>query len=216
MQRGAAAEARVEEATARHSVASILCNIVLAGFFSLFLIAQITNPDRWDWARSFPIVAQVSVMVMMFLTRRPSAATTTSPIEWIVAVAGTLCPMLMRTTPVPGELAWIGQPLQVLGLVLSTAALLSIGRSIAVVPANRGIKTGGAFRMVRHPVYAAYIFTFAGFVMSSPTARNAVVGIASLLLLGLRAVFEERFLMRDPRYAAYAEQVRWRLFPGVF
>lgn len=216
MERGPVASAKLEGATPRHGVASILCNIVLAGFFSLFVIAQFANAEGWDWTRSFPIVVQVSVMVLMFLTRRPSRATSNNAVEWIVGVAGTLSPMLMRPAPAPGELAWIGQPLQALALALSTAALLSIGRSIAVVPANRGIKTGGAYRVVRHPVYAAYLFTFAGYLMCEPTVRNAVVGVVSLLLLGTRAIFEERFLMREPEYRAYAERVRWRMLPGVF
>lgn len=106
--------------------------------------------------------------------------------------------------------------MQAFGLALSTASLLSIGRSIAIVPANRGIRTGGAYRVVRHPIYAAYALTFVGFVMCEPTLRNAAVGVTTLLLLAVRAVFEERFLMREPQYRAYAEGVRWRMLPGIF
>jgi protein-S-isoprenylcysteine O-methyltransferase Ste14 len=214
MDRGAIASTRVEGAP-RHGVASILCNVALAAFFSPFLYAQLANPN-WEWQRSLPIVVQVSLMVTLFLTRRPSAATSGSAVEWIVGVAGTLAPMLMWPTPEPGRLSWLGQPLQTFGVALSIVALSSLGRSIAVVPANRGIKTGGAFRVVRHPIYAAYSFTFIGFVMCSPTTRNALVAAASLLLLVLRAVFEERLLMREPLYRQYAERVRWRMLPGAF
>ena len=166
--------------------------------------------------RSFPIVMQVSVTVILFLTRRPSFATSSNVVEWVVGVAGTLFPMLMSPAPTPGSLTWLGQPLQALGLALSTISLLSIGRSIAVVPANRGIKTSGAYRVVRHPIYAAYTLTFAGYVMCEPTLRNAAVGVTTLLLLAVRAVFEERFLLRDAEYLAYAERVRWRMLPGIF
>lgn len=215
MERGAGG-GTVATATPRHGFASILCNIVLAGFFSIFVYAQLTRPGPWNWLRSFPIVMQVSVTMILFLTRRPSLATSSSVVEWIIGIAGTLFPMLMSPAPSPGALTWLGAPLQAFGLALSTAALLSIGRSIAVVPANRGIRTGGAFRVVRHPIYAAYTLTFVGYVLCEPTVRNAAVGATTLVLLAVRAVFEERFLMREPQYRAYAEGVRWRMLPGLF
>ena len=99
MARGAVAQETLPKATPRHRIASILCNIVLAGFFSLFVIAQLINTEPWDWLRSFPIVMQVSTMVVLFLTRRPSVATTSNRVEWLVAVAGTLSPMLAAGEP---------------------------------------------------------------------------------------------------------------------
>lgn len=216
MERGAVVEASLPEATPRHGVASILCNIALAAFYSLFIAAHFVVEGERDWTYSAPIVVQETVMVLLFLTRRPSSATTSSPIEWGVGVAGTLSPMLLRLSAISGELTWLGRPLQTIGVLLSIVALLSIGRSIGVVPADRGIRTGGAYRIVRHPVYSAYIVTFTGYLMCSPTARNAAVVVVSLLLLGARAVFEERFLMRDARYRDYAQRVRWRMLPWLF
>jgi len=104
MERGGEAGGTVASAIPRHGVASILCNIVLAGFFSIFVYAQLTRPGPWDWVRYFPIVMQVSVTMTLFLTRRPSLATSSSVLEWIIGIAGTLLPMLMSPAPSPGAL----------------------------------------------------------------------------------------------------------------
>jgi len=200
----------------RHTFVSILCNAALAAFYSLFVIAHVMDKREWDWAYQVPVILQQSTMVLAFLTRRPSFETSRQPLDWAAGVAGTLLPMLLRPTPEPGSLTWLGRPLMIAGLVVSIVGLLSLGRSIAVVAANRGLKTGGAYRLVRHPVYAAYSMTFVGYLIGSPSGWNAVIVAAALFLLGLRAILEERFLKREPQYNAYSGQVRWRMVPGVF
>lgn len=206
----------VAQARARHTFASVLCNIVLGAFYSLFVIAHFTVEREWSWTETLPIITLQSIMALVFLTRRPSLATSRRPLDWIVAIAGTLCPMLLRPTPTAGALSWLGHPLMTVGLLLCIFALLSIGRSMGVVPANRGLQTGGAYRVVRHPVYAAYLVYFSGYLMSSPSAANAVVVAMSFTLLLLRVVFEERFLAQTAAYRAYRDAVRWRVVPGVF
>jgi protein-S-isoprenylcysteine O-methyltransferase Ste14 len=200
----------------RHTFVSILCNIGLAAFYSLFVIAHLLDQREWDWAYQGPVILQQSIMVLAFLTRRPSFETSRQPLDWAAGIAGTLMPMLLRPTPVPGSLTWLGRPLMITGFVVSIGALLSLGRSIAVVPANRGLQTGGAYSLVRHPVYAAYSVTFVGYLIGSPSSWNVVIVGAAVFLLGLRAVLEERFLKREPQYNAYSAQVRWRMVPGVF
>ena len=211
------APARAETTTAapRYTAFSVLCNVALAAFFSLFLYAQLTAEREWDWSYNLPVVVQQSVMVLAFLTRRPG--TTSQGIgDWIVGIAGTLLPLLLQRPEGPGELAWLGRPLMILGVIGGVIGLLSLGRSVAVVAANRGIKTGGAYRLVRHPLYAAYVAYFVGFLLTSPSPRNIAVVAGTLSLFVIRALVEERLLLGDSDYRAYCETVRWRMIPGVF
>ena len=163
-----------------------------------------------------PLVVQEALLVVLFLTRRRSLATSSRPLDWIVGVTGTLLPLLLR----PGETAvpfsWLGQPLQFLGLAAAVAGLASLGRSFGVVAANRGIKTSGLYRMVRHPAYAGYLLGYVGYVISYPTASNVVLVVATLLALNARAIMEERFLAQDTGYREYLNGTRWRFVPYVY
>ena len=92
-----------------------------------------------------------------------------------------------------------------------------ITRSFGIVAANRGVKVGGPYRLVRHPMYAGiFIFNLgiALWLESYAAALGAVVPVA-LMIARLR--LEERFLRRAlPGYADYAARVPYRLGPGVW
>jgi protein-S-isoprenylcysteine O-methyltransferase Ste14 len=107
---------------------------------------------------------------------------------------------------------WGRIALQYLGLL----GLLSLGRSYAMLPALRVVRTGGLYAHVRHPVYACYLLADLGSVALQPSLRNAAVAAVGGVTFFLRALLEERVLARDPAYADYMRQVRWRFFPGVF
>jgi protein-S-isoprenylcysteine O-methyltransferase Ste14 len=102
------------------------------------------------------------------------------------------------------------------GLLAIIAAKLTLGRSFGLMPANRGIVSGGIYRVVRHPIYAGYLVTHAAFLVAHPTLWNATLLVTSDTALLVRAVYEERTLACDPAYAAYMQQVRWRVLPGCF
>ena len=119
---------------------------------------------------------------------------------------------------VPGEPAW---PLGGLVLVtfaasLSLASLLTLGRRFGVFPALRGLATKGPYRLVRHPMYLAYVLADIGYNLlewNSGTALLVVTGWASILY---RILAEERVLSHDPGWSDYIASVRYRLFPGLW
>ena len=53
------------------------------------------------------------------------------------------------------------------GLCVNISAKLFLNRSFGIVAANRGIKRGGPYRLVRHPMYFGSILTQVGFVLAS-------------------------------------------------
>jgi protein-S-isoprenylcysteine O-methyltransferase Ste14 len=163
-----------------------------------------------------PLVAQESLLVVLFLSRRRSVAASDRLADWALAAAGTFLPLLLRPGGTPGPLAWLGEPLQFLGVAAAVLALASLGRSVGVVAANRGIKTSGLYRLVRHPAYAGYLLGYVGYVLCYPTSRNTLLVVATLLALNARAIVEERFLRHDPSYGDYLRGTRWRFVPYVY
>jgi Isoprenylcysteine carboxyl methyltransferase (ICMT) family len=106
-------------------------------------------------------------------------------------------------------------PLIMVGTTISLFAKLSLRRSFGVIPANRGVKVSGAYRFVRHPMYSGYVISHIGMLLLYFSAWNAAIYAVAWILLYLRAIEEERFLLNDPEYSAYAGQVKARIIPGL-
>jgi len=151
---------------------------------------------------------------VFYLTRRTPESFSYSPYHWVIALTGTFCPLLLRPTQASHDLL-VGQFLVCIGLLLQALGMLSLNRSIGMVPANRGIVTTGLYRVVRHPLYSAYVFTLIGYLISNFTLGNTLVLALWFPLTILRIVEEERFLKQDPAYVLFMERTRWRLIPYV-
>jgi protein-S-isoprenylcysteine O-methyltransferase Ste14 len=155
-------------------------------------------------------VAAVTIFAGLFLLRRP-AQRAGSTWETCLALVGTFLPVAAR--PASGDLYWVGEIIQVIGLTGMVAAALSLGRSFGIAPADRGLRTTGLYAYLRHPLYAMEISFFVGYMVANPSWRNLTVLIADATLQVLRIICEERIL-RD--YASYAARVRWRLLPLIW
>ena len=119
---------------------------------------------------------------------------------------------------VPGDPAWPagGLVLVTLAACLSLASLLSLGKRFGVFPALRGLVTRGPYRLVRHPMYLAYVLADIGYNLQEwnfGTALLVLVGWASLLY---RIHAEERILSQDAGWSTYVASVRHRLLPGLW
>jgi len=205
-----------DAAAAGPGVGTLLCNLLMAAFYLRFAWSHLSlMASGGSWVLP-PLVMQEALLMMLFLTRRRSFATTERPGDWAVGIAGTLLPLFMRPTDPAGPLAAAGTVVQVLGLTLSVCGAVSIGRSIGIVAADRGVRTFGLYRVVRHPMYAAYIVSYLGYVAAYPRPENLMITAATMVALHLRAVAEERFLARDAAYRGYLARVRWRFLPAVY
>jgi protein-S-isoprenylcysteine O-methyltransferase Ste14 len=108
---------------------------------------------------------------------------------------------------------------QVLALLLFFWARFTFGRrSFHVVadPTEGGLVTGGPYRYIRHPIYAAFcLFTSAG--VAAHWSWSA--GLCGALVLGsavLRIFCEESLVAaRYPEYAQYSVTT-WRMIPYVY
>jgi protein-S-isoprenylcysteine O-methyltransferase Ste14 len=190
------------------------CNLTLATYFGLFAYAHALNFFRYQRLSNLLIVAKESLDAVFFLARRAPLDTSKSSYHWAVGIGATFGPTLFRPLETPLDLA-SGQFMQVTGLLLQVVGIASLNRSFGIVAANRGIKTGGLYRYVRHPLYSAYILQHIGYVLNNLSAHNCVVFGAVTVLQLIRMIIEERFLAHDPAYVKYMAQTRRRLIPFV-
>ncbi len=196
------------------SVLRALGTVLVAGIFTLLLVACVREFMQTRAPDALGVVIVNALFVFLYVTRSDPKAVSVSPMEWGLSFAGTTLPLLMR--PSPGGFESIGLALQIVGLIVITVALISLSRSFGVVPANRGVRKNGLYRVVRHPLYAGEIIFIAGFVLLNPSLGNIVLSVGCCALQICRARVEERFLGTDPEYRSYCEGTRYRLLPFVF
>jgi protein-S-isoprenylcysteine O-methyltransferase Ste14 len=90
---------------------------------------------------------------------------------------------------------------------------------IVRIQSERGhtVATGGPYRYLRHPAYVGAIL----YELALPILLNSwpalLISAVNAILLILRTALEDRTLRADlAGYEAYAQQVRYRLLPGVW
>lgn len=110
----------------------------------------------------------------------------------------------------------VGVGIQIVGISWQIFAKVSLRRSFGILPANRGVVSSGAYRVMRHPMYFGYFVTDIGFLLVNFGLQNMVVYLVQFALQALRIVREERLLSADEQYRDYKKRVRYRVIPGLF
>ena len=154
------------------------------------------------------------LLSVFFVVIRKPGEVSTKPYPVAIAIVGTAAPLLAR----PGGLellpTFFTAALMIGGATLAMSAKLFLNRSFGLVAANRGIKRGGPYRFVRHPMYLGYMVAHAGFLLSSFSWALAGTYLATWTALILRIIEEEKILLKDPAYQDFARAVPRRLLPG--
>ena len=130
-------------------------NLLLALLCALFARVHVQSFLALGRASALLMVGKESLDAFFFLTRPEAKSFSRSPYAWIAGFGGTCAPMLLRPTDAAAD-SPVGQAVLCLGVALEAAGLLSLRRSISIAPAHRGIKTGGLYRVVGHPLYRGY------------------------------------------------------------
>jgi protein-S-isoprenylcysteine O-methyltransferase Ste14 len=193
--------------------ATIVAGVALVSQYFVFLVLHLRSFARDGSVVSLAFAALESLVLALFVLRRPAVRTGASLRDVVLAFGGTFAGMLYEPVQGPGTL---GTAVFFTGLGLQLVALLSLNRSFGVLPALRGVQTSGLYGAVRHPLYASYVVTWIGYLLNNPSTWNGAVFVVALLLAGARTLIEEAVLRTDPAYVAYAARVRWRMVPGVF
>lgn len=155
-----------------------------------------------------------SLQAIFFLFRSTPKSVSMELFDWLVALGGTFAVLFLRPG---GVVLWQGGEVLVLfGVVIQIAALCSLNRSFAIVPALRNVKRQGLYGVIRHPMYASYLVLFTGYLLFNATWLNFLLCFFALVFLFLRIEQEEKHLSQDAGYRSYKERVRFRLIPFVY
>lgn len=161
----------------------------------------------------------ISVYLLMGLgflaVRRSARMFTAKKADYLYTIVGYAAPLLFQPT-LYGKFPLIGALLETGGAAFVASAFLSLNRSFGLAPQNRGIKTAGAYRFIRHPMYLGYILAEVGYVVDNFSEFNLFVLTISVLFLVLRLRAEEQLLRQDPAYRNYSRKTRWKLLPFLF
>lgn len=162
------------------------------------------------------MISDVLTFTWLLLARRPIVRDWSPFTVFISLTAGFGSGFISLQEGVAVIPLYVAAPLQFLALWLVIWGKMSLGRSFAILPANRGVVTGGAYRFVRHPIYAGYLAGHILFLLSSFSVYNFTVYAIITLFQIHRILREERILALTPEYRAYLKRVRYRLCPGIF
>lgn len=184
------------------------------------MMATDAEPAAWSWPQALVATEAVVVAIILALLcvqRAAPIAQDTSLRAWIATVLSLGGPFLMRVDILRNSslvlyLSWSG----VCFAVIADLVLIGMGRSFAIMPARRRVKTDGPFKLVRHPAYAAQLLALLCVPALCPTFWNGAVFLTTLIAVLTRISAEEAVLGGAEEYRHYAARVRWRLVPGVW
>jgi protein-S-isoprenylcysteine O-methyltransferase Ste14 len=163
----------------------------------------------------FFLIMTSSVVVFTLLRHSPTQVdrSWTARMATLIGTTGTL---LFRPSGIPLVPDAYTAVASFAGLLIAAAGLFTLRRSFGLVPANRGVVTGGPYRFVRHPIYAGYLLVHAAFVLAYPTPQNMLIWAVTDSAMLVRILREEHVLVQDPAYARYTQRMRWRVIPFLF
>ena len=201
----------------RERLSWLLSTTALASLFAVFAFAHFQQWLQTGHFNGLGVVVQETLVVVLFIVRRRATRTARAPMAWIATGVGAFAVLALRPG---GEAAWgldgWWAGLQLVAAVGYTGSLGFLGRSFGIVPAYRGLRTGGPYRYVRHPAYSSYLVGNIGYLLENPTWWNGAVLAAAIAAQFVRIHHEEAVLSVDPAYIAYQGRTRWRLIPFVF
>jgi protein-S-isoprenylcysteine O-methyltransferase Ste14 len=190
-------------------------NAVLVLLFGLFAWANFTSWRNSGSPTGLGLTILEAWTAGLFLVRRDPLVVSGKATAWVAAPFGSFAMLLARPggSGVPHA---VSETLQLVGVVIALASLGALGRSFGLVAANRGVRTRGPYRLVRHPAYAGYFIAWTAYVAENLTARNGGLLAVALLAQLVRIREEERVLAGDAEYRRYMADVRRRLIPYLY
>lgn len=106
------------------------------------------------------------------------------------------------------------------GVALLVAGGSDLGTALTPFPAPRAgeaLRTAGAYRLVRHPIYGGVVLVALGWSALFGSVVGAVLTVLLALFLDLKSRREEHWLERHyPGYRDYRRRTRRRFLPFVW
>lgn len=202
----------------RDLAVEVFLRIACASLFTAFAYAAFNHwlADPTRFTLLFIVIGEAVVVCLALLARIPYKRDW-HPTSILCSLGATYYFLGINLAPGSQLIPEIiGVALQIISFIWQIYAKLSLRLSFGILPANRGIVTSGAYRFMRHPIYAAYFVAHVGFVLTNFGLQNLLVFAGLYCLQFARIIREERLLSQDPTYRAYRARVRYRFIPYIF
>ena len=167
----------------------------------MFVIRSRVHPDTKRWDKIVICFLFLAILAIPLVAGLDDGRFHLSSMSWWVVTLGYLVQLA----------GWIG-----VAWAETVNRFFEPGVRIQTERGHHVIDTG-PYALIRHPGYFAAVLIFVGIALSLGSWWALIpAGFGSLLLV-LRTVWEDRTLQVElPRYAEYAQRVRFRLVPGVW
>jgi protein-S-isoprenylcysteine O-methyltransferase Ste14 len=211
------AEVPVDYSAGIHYLADLVARAIIIVLFSMMCVRFAVDFLETGRITGLFLLLSEAIVVALTLVRRSARALDRSIKARVLTTVSVLGPPLLApaaVAPLAPEAATVA--ISCAGLAVVIAGKMTLGRSFALLPANRGIVSTGVYRVVRHPIYMGYLVTHVAFLAANPSTRNIVALVIADAALLVRAVCEEQTLAKDAAYREYQSRVRWRIVPGLF
>jgi len=195
---------------------------------NIYIFINIAGYGVWQGVKTFEegrldfvelsFIAQNIVMLTFILIRHKHHSVNSNIFHQIVALFAFFSGLLfIGQEPSGGILAnSVSSIIIFISNILGIITLLNLGKSFGILIALRKVKTGGLYSVVRHPMYGTDILLRIGFLVSHFNSLTVILFLISSGAYVTRAIFEENFLLKDPKYREYVKKVKYRFIPLVF
>lgn len=190
-------------------------NIILAALLGNFMYMFILDFYETPKFSTILIIIQMFCLVLFVLIRVLPQRVSQSPKDWVFALSGCWLPLLLMPVSGAQEIA-VFLILQFIGIIIATIGLINLNKSFGIVPALRPIKTGGFYRIIRHPIYFGYFLSMSAMVVQNVSIWNVLVLLGIIISDIFRILGEEAMLNQSEEYQHYSKRVKWRVVPFIW
>ena len=123
----------------------------------------------------------------------------------LTSVAIFIYPVFMRVEFDYSWMFWVGAVLYIIGIVLLGAAVIAFA-----APDEKGMATGGVYKLSRHPMYVSYFLVFLGITSLTKSPLLLSLVVVNQLTAHWVILAEERMCANEfgEAYEAYMKKVR--------
>jgi protein-S-isoprenylcysteine O-methyltransferase Ste14 len=164
-------------------------------------------------------LAYIGTIIIVFVVRHLPLTKAYGAIPRIVAIIASNAQLSFFLLPrvtlsLPAEIASLS--LISGGAIASVWILGWLRNAFSILPQARALITGGPYRYIRHPLYAAEGVASVGLMIQFVQPLAAVITVVGFGLQILRMHYEERVLSETfSEYASYKKRT-FRLVPGLY
>ena len=171
--------------------------------FTVLAVLRFDQAFHGSWMSAL-IALQSGLAVWLYFRRNKPEETVS---KWVQALAWVSALLPIAFSPGTQGAGW-PHLLPVPGLLIALWAMISLGKSFSIAPADRGLVQKGPYRIVRHPMYLGELLSLVGVLIVAWSLWNALIFTAFTVSVIWRILEEEALL---DEYETYRFEVSWRL-----